>query len=138
LPGTSLPDSFARVFVTAEVRYEVVLTSLLIGAALFGVVLACTSDRRTRIAFAWAIAASIVLAFGATLMSLCTLAEGHTSLYESRCKSGSHDWPLLGIPFLLVLALFARWIRGPVLWLAGAAIFLAALAVPYFWITSAG
>jgi hypothetical protein len=133
-----LPANFARVSVAAEVHYESVLAPLLIGVALFGVVLACTSDRRTRIAFGWAIAASVVLSFWATLMSLCTLAEGHTSLYESRCKGGGHNWPLVGIPLLLILALFARSIRGPALWLAGAAIFFAALAVPFFWITSAG
>ena len=74
LLGTSSPDaSFGEVCVTAQVRYEVVLAPLFIGVALFGVVLICTSDGRTRISFAWAIAGSIALAFGATLMSLCTL-----------------------------------------------------------------
>jgi hypothetical protein len=97
------------VFVAADVRYDIVLAPLVIGAALFGVVLVCTSDGRTRIAFAWAIAASVALAFGATLMSLCTLVEESTPLYESRCQSGSYEWPLLGIPALLALALFGRW-----------------------------
>lgn len=124
-------------FVAAGVRYDVVLAPLVIGAALFGVVLVCTSAGRTRIAFAWAIAASIALAFGATLMSLCTLVEESTPLYESRCSSGSYLWPLLGIPVLLALALFSRSLRGRSLWLAGAVVFLAALAVPFFWLTTA-
>ena len=137
MPGTLSPDSFGRVFVAAEVRYDVVLAPLVVGAALFGVVLVCTSDGRTRVAFAWAIAASVALAFGATMMSLCALVEESTPLYESRCASGSYLWPLLGIPVLLALALFGRSLRGITLWLAGAAVFLAALAVPFFWLTTA-
>ncbi|HWM64234.1 MAG TPA: hypothetical protein VNP96_09645 [Solirubrobacterales bacterium] len=122
--------------VAAEVRFDVVLAPLLIGAALFGVVLVCTSDGRTRIAFAWAIGSSVLLAFGATLMSLCTL-EANPSLYVERCASRSYDWPLLGIPVLLALALFGRPLRGLTLWLAGAAVFLTALAIPFFWLTTA-
>jgi hypothetical protein len=95
-----------------------------------------TSDGRTRIAFAWAIAASVALAFGATLMSLCTL-ESNASRYVERCASGSYEWPLLGIPILLALALFGRSLRGLTLWLIGAVVFLAALAVPFFWLTTA-
>lgn len=123
--------------VAAEVRYDVILAPVFIGAALFALVLVCTGDRRMRIAFAWAISASVVLAFGATLLSLCNVVEGHTSLYKERCRSGTDEWPLLGIPILLALALFARSLRGIALWLIGAVVFLAALAVPYLWLASA-
>jgi len=124
------------VFVAAEVRYDVVLAPLLLGVALFGLVLVCTGDGRTRIAFAWAIGASVLLAFGATLMSLCT-NEANPSLYVERCANRSYDWPLFGIPILLALALFGRSMRGMTIWLAGAVVFLAALAVPFFWLTTA-
>lgn len=122
----------------AEVRYEEVLAPLLIGAALFGVVLLCTGDRRVRTAFGFAIGASILLSFGATLMSLCTLVEESTDLYRARCESRTYDWPLLGIPILLGLALFARSIRDPLLWILGGAVLVVALGVPFLWLVTAG
>lgn len=124
-------------FLVAGVHYDAVLASLLIGAAFFGLVLICTKDGRVRIAFGLAISGSIVLAFGATLMSLCTLVEESSELYRARCESQTYNWPLLGIPVLLGLALFARSIRDPLLWIVGAGVFLSALAVPFFWLTSA-
>lgn len=123
---------------TAAVRYEEVLAPILIGAALFGLVLLSTDDQRARIAFGFAIGASILLTFGATLMSLCTLVEESTDLYRARCESRTYDWPLLGIPTLLGLALFARSIRDPRLWILGGAVFLTALGVPFLWLTTAG
>lgn len=124
-------------FVVAEARYGIVLAPLIIGVALFFLVLVCTKDRRTRIAFACAISASVALAFGSILMSLCRIVEGSTPLYESRCASGSYLWPLLGIPALLALAFFTRRLHSTALWLAGTAILLAALAGPFFWLTTA-
>jgi len=121
----------------AAIRFDLVLAPLVAGLALFGLVLACTRERRTLIAFAWAIAGSVALAFGAILMSLCTLVEESTSLYEARCEDGSYLWPLLGVPLLLGLAAFGRSLRGTTLWLSGAVVFLAALAGPFFWLTTA-
>lgn len=122
----------------ANVNLAEIFAPLLIGAALFGLVLLCTDDRRTRTAFGFAIGGSVLLSFGATLMSLCTLVEEPTDLYRARCESQSYDWPLLGIPILLGLSLFARSIRGSLLWILGAGVFVIALGLPFLWLTTAG
>ena len=112
----------------AAINELVALSPILVGLILMVTVWFATQDSWTRIAFALAIAGSIILLYWTVLKSFCHLDD--SGVTNEACEAGRYYWSLAGIPILLTLAFSARWWRSPMLWVAGGGVFLLAAVVP--------
>lgn len=105
-----------------------------VGLVLGWLVVTNVEDRPTKTKLLAAIAASVVLCYVTLLLSLCSVSENSALPHPRRCEGGTPLTPLLGIPPLVMLAIFAGPTRGPWPWMSGVGILAAAVVLPYFWL----
>lgn len=104
---------------------------VLIGSAVLFTTWGTTQQTRTRRAVAGAVAGSVLLVIAAGFLSLCGLGENRSDLFHDRCRGGTPNLPLLGIPVLFLAAFGAsRWHEG-MFWALGALTLAVAILAPW-------